>query len=356
VKNKFAVEWLRAPQHTGSGVSHRQAFTLVELLVVIAIIALLMALLVPAVGGARESARQITCFNNLKQLGLAAQSYHAANNILPAGIEDVDQTTDTDANWSWITRLLPHMEMQTYYDGLLVDVYPLAAMTSVAGSTNATYASFRTVAQQPFSTFRCPSGVSQDAAVALLDRYFEPITYPEPFCASNYAACFGASNSNIGWFWDTSFGPLNSNQITQNRRAPMPAVRGHTFAAIKDGLTNTFMAGEVFPRLANPPFGRNFWQAKWIGVEKAPGNGGHGTSVARTVGFPLNPVAGTLGRAYGFASAHPTGAGFVFCDGSTRFIDDTVEFGNPTNINDFTNYGVYQKLGVCNDGQDVSAP
>jgi len=81
----------------------RHAFTLVELLVVIAIISVLMSLLLPAVQKVREAANRLKCQNNLKQIGLAVQTYHDNMNVLPPG-------RDTKG-FGAPAHLLPYIEM-----------------------------------------------------------------------------------------------------------------------------------------------------------------------------------------------------------------------------------------------------
>src|SRR3954468_7057678 len=101
---------------------HRRGFTLVELLVVIAIIGILVALLLPAVQAARESARRSQCVNNLKQLVLGIHNHHDTIRRLPPGgaMDQPPFGTDlpTGSNrWgsSWMVYILPYIEQQSLY-------------------------------------------------------------------------------------------------------------------------------------------------------------------------------------------------------------------------------------------------
>lgn len=106
---------------------HRHGFTLIELLVVIAIIAILVALLLPAVQQAREAARRTQCKNNLKQLGLACHNFHDTENRFPAGYLGAPHTVQLQASdlsenqWTGLLpQLLPQLEHRNVYDQINV--------------------------------------------------------------------------------------------------------------------------------------------------------------------------------------------------------------------------------------------
>lgn len=87
----------------------RRGFTLVELLVVIAIIAVLIGLLLPAIQLVRETASRTRCANNLKQLGLALNSYHNANYRFPPNL-DIPASNAYGAVGSWLYCIAPYFE------------------------------------------------------------------------------------------------------------------------------------------------------------------------------------------------------------------------------------------------------
>ena len=131
-------------------------FTLIELLVCIALIGLLVALLLPAVQSARESARRAQCSNNLKQIGLALHGYHASHNSFPYEISDYwPPATSPPASgiveaYSALARILTYMEQQALYSAINFDVEMHPGPTT-PHLTN------QTAFEASLSSYLCPS-------------------------------------------------------------------------------------------------------------------------------------------------------------------------------------------------------
>jgi len=114
----------------------RKGFTLIELLVVIAIIAVLIALLLPAVQSAREAARRAQCVNNLKQLGLAAQNYISTFDTMPMQCNyNTSETQDSGFSWSWAVAILPQIEQQPLFNSMNFSLGNYGLQITTAGYT-----------------------------------------------------------------------------------------------------------------------------------------------------------------------------------------------------------------------------
>ncbi len=128
-----------------------RGFTLVELLVVIAIIGILVALLLPAVQAARESARRTQCSNNLRQFGIAFLAYHDVHEMFPAGHVSFRQREHC-----WATALLPFVEQQP-----LFDLYDYSVTWNSGGGLGNNFE----VSQTDLSVHLCPSTQPQEPSL-----------------------------------------------------------------------------------------------------------------------------------------------------------------------------------------------
>ena len=112
----------------------RGGFTLIELLVVMAIISLFMGLLLPAIQSARQSARQIHCRNNLRQIGIALNAHHAAKTSFPVGVVEWRAARERNRRQlAWSAFLLPYLEEQSLYDQLDLTT-PFDSLVNQAGA------------------------------------------------------------------------------------------------------------------------------------------------------------------------------------------------------------------------------
>lgn len=227
-------------------------FTLVELLVVIAIIGVLVALLLPAVQAARESARRAQCQNNLKQLGIGIQNVHDATGALPRGVYSDPDNLDS-GGLSWLTKLLPFVEEQNRYN-LLRDFYPPASQTggvayNSAWEFHAPFAYAQSLgtpiptSDVSIATFKCPSSglplfIPEDAATIEV-RGLATTDYKGSAGPSDTGLFVRPRIQNVGAAPDVyRFDDGTQLEFERLFRTEI------NFREITDGLTNTIAASE----------------------------------------------------------------------------------------------------------------
>lgn len=343
--------------------SNRPAFTLVELLVVIAIIGVLVGLLLPAVQSAREAARRMSCSNNLKQFGLAMHNYHATFNVFPAGYRNQFNTVPTNgtqysaalaaefSSWAWSAAILPQMEASANYEILQVGSVRLADALIPGGPVNRLEA-----LQTPIAAYRCPSDISPETndGKQIQDRNGTS----RPVATSNYMGVNSSRKwhgSNGAWITGPGRGELNQWGAGPGENHYPNGIFWRDskvgFKAILDGTSNTLMIGERGWELNNPAGTTFNCRAGNIYGERISNEQ---SEVHRTLGSmagPLNFANGNCNK--GFSSLHVGGVQFLLCDGSVRFLTDSIDhnslFNGGTNEVD----SVLEQLSARDDRQVI---
>jgi prepilin-type N-terminal cleavage/methylation domain-containing protein len=249
--------------------SARGGFTLVELLVVVAIIAVLIALLLPAVQKVRESAARTQCLNNLHQMGVAMHNYHLTYSMFPSGYlcqVDPNNVYYTSPGWGWAALILPFIEQDNLFHQINFNV-------SIADPS---HTAVRTL---PLKLFVCPTDYFT-GVYTVLDDSGNPLVEA---ATNSYAASYG--NGEIGSNPSGGDGVFFCNsQITT--------------AHITDGLSNTVFIAERAAQLTQTP-----WAGAINGGTERPTPGGPSRRNAYEEA-PVGPLAHFSSRGFEFSDIY----------------------------------------------------
>jgi prepilin-type N-terminal cleavage/methylation domain-containing protein/prepilin-type processing-associated H-X9-DG protein len=320
----------------------RSGFTLIELLVVIAIIAILIALLVPAVQKVRDAAARSQCQNNLKQIGLGIHGYHDTYKQLPAG----NKGNGNSWGMSWTAYVLPFIEQTALYGKLDLLSNPMMWSGSNAAVNGSAFHNVKV------PIYRCPSATTPEFA-----RSTSPAAYN--WQISSYIGINGAAPGTIPGYVESRF----INQPGTGCCAGYASAggmlvpgKGPHLTGITDGTSNTLLASECTDLLTiangttKVAWGPGDNHGGWIGLprntELVSGTGGdprmftvvavkYGINVkafpsltgSSAAGGNCDPSVGICANSSTLTplnSNHSGGVNALLGDGSVRFITDSL--------------------------------
>ncbi|QEG33975.1 DUF1559 domain-containing protein [Bythopirellula goksoeyrii] len=357
-------------------------FTLVELLVVIAIIGVLVALLLPAVQAARESARRASCQNNIRNVAIGMQNYHDVHSSFPApaGSPGPDFRvnpvgTDNALLETWTKDILPFIEQQALHDRFDIRFSPSTGASRMQDIVNAP------LVDQEIPLFLCPSDGAQgsrfiggpsgatDRSWARLNYGYNAFQYLP--LKAEFDAVLGTATHDISPFIEYNVG-IGSYNL------------GYSISRISDGTSNTIMLAEMRAGLSESDrrgvwamsmCGSNFhcrhaWNAH-EGVNACqPGSDDiyRGDEIIAEVGEGILRAQCMYPDDWGQSaqstvrSSHPGGAFVAMADTSVRFISDFIDnnatgigfIGFSGNLNPQEDLRAWQRLNLSQDGLSVS--